>query len=199
LAGVVLRIDGGAAREDGEARGENVEQITERIVVNNAVGVGVAPFFAAEAVDEDIGLFTPGEFGAEFVRMRGVGGEDAVRFAGEATGGFFRGDEGRDVPSGLAKKIRASFTGVTTAGEEDARSCRTATQDRLKRNFILARLALALALRRDFWVGVSKARRRRTSSMIPSESNFAFNRLMARSIDSPLRTMTSGISYSHPF
>ena len=106
-------------------------------------------------MDEDVGLFTTGEFGAEFVRIGGIGGEDAVGFAGEADGGFFRGNEGGDVPSGLVKKIRASFTGVTTAGEEDARSWNGFTQDKLKRNFILARLALALALRRDFWVGVS--------------------------------------------
>src|SRR6516225_2798000 len=63
----------------------------------------------------------------------------------------------------------------------------------LKRNFALARLALALALRRDFCVGVSKARSRRTSSMIPSASSLLLRRLRARSIGSPLRTMTSGI------
>jgi hypothetical protein len=73
-------------------------------------------------VDEHVGLFTTGEAGAELFTIGGVGGEDAIRFAGEALGGFVRGNEGSDVPSGLAKKIRASFTGVTTAGEEDARS-----------------------------------------------------------------------------
>ena len=78
--------------------------------------------FSAEAVDEDVGVFATGELGAELFTIGRIGGEDAVGFAGEATGGFFRGDEGGDVPSGLAKKIRASFTGVTTAGEEDARS-----------------------------------------------------------------------------
>ena len=199
FAGVVLRINGRAAGEDGELRGEDFDQIAQGVAVNNPVGVGVASLFTAQAVDEDVRMLTTGELGAEFFRIGRIGGEDAVRFAGEAAGGFFRGNEGGDVPSGLGKKIRASFTGVTATGEEDARSWNGFAQDRLKRNFILARLALVLALRRDFWVGVSKARRRRTSSMIPSESNFAFNRLMARSIDSPLRTMTSGISDSHPF
>src|SRR5688572_17555019 len=64
----------------------------------------------------------------------------------------------------------------------------------LKRNLALARLAFALALRRDFCVGVSKARNRRTSSMIPSASSLLFRRLRARSMGSPLRTMTSGMS-----
>jgi hypothetical protein len=73
-------------------------------------------------MNEHIGLSVAGEYGAEFFRIRGIGGEDAVRFAGESAGGFFRGNQGGDIPSGLGKKIRASFTGVTTAGEEDARS-----------------------------------------------------------------------------
>ena len=122
FARVVLRIDGRAAGERGEFRSENVDQVAECFAVNNAVGVGIAPLFAAQAMDEHIGVLTTGQFGAERIRIRGVGNEDAVRFAGEAAGGFFRGDEGGDVPSSLAKKIRASFTGVTTAGEEDARS-----------------------------------------------------------------------------
>jgi hypothetical protein len=155
FAGVVLRIDGGAAGEDGELGRKNFDQVAQGVAVNNPVGVGIASLFAAEAVDEDVGFFTTGEFGAEFFRVRRIGGEDTIGFAGEADGGFFRGNEGGDVPSGFAKKIRASFTGVTTAGEEDARSWNGFVQDRLKRNFILARLALALALRRDFWVGVS--------------------------------------------
>jgi len=73
-------------------------------------------------MDEHIGLLATGECGAECVWIRGVGNKDAVGFAVEAAGGFLRGNQRRDVPSGLAKKIRASFTGVTTAGEEDARS-----------------------------------------------------------------------------
>jgi len=96
--------------------------VAQCFVINNAVGVGVASLFAAEAVDEDVGLFTTGEAGAELFTIRRVGGENAVGFAGEALGGFFRRNEGDDVPSGLAKKIRASFTGVTATGEEDARS-----------------------------------------------------------------------------
>jgi len=67
-------------------------------------------------------LLATGELSAEFVRIRGVGNKDAVGFARKAAGGFFRGNQRGDVPSGLAKKIRAPFTGVTTAGEEDARS-----------------------------------------------------------------------------
>jgi hypothetical protein len=78
--------------------------------------------FATEAVDQNIGLFTSGECGAKLFTICGIGSEDAIRFVREATGGFFRGDEGGDVPTGLAKKIRASFTGVTATGEEDARS-----------------------------------------------------------------------------
>jgi hypothetical protein len=73
-------------------------------------------------MEEHIGLPMVAEFGAEFVRIGRIGSEDAVGFAGEAAGGLFRGNKGGDVPSGLGKKIRASFTGVTTAGEEDARS-----------------------------------------------------------------------------
>ena len=63
----------------------------------------------------------------------------------------------------------------------------------LKRNFSFPRLAASLAFRRTFWFGVSKARRRRTSSIIPSASSLFFKRLSARSIGSPLRTITSGI------
>jgi len=122
FAGVVLRVDGRAAGEDGELRGEEVDQVAEGFAVNDAVGGGIASLVAAETVDEHVGLFTTGEAGAELFTIGGVGGEDAIRFAGEALGGFVRGNEGSDVPSGLAKKIRASFTGVTTAGEEDARS-----------------------------------------------------------------------------
>jgi hypothetical protein len=73
-------------------------------------------------MNEHIGLPVADELGSEFIRIRGIGGEDAVRFSGEAPSGFFRGNKGGDVPAGLGKKIRASFTGVTTAGEEDARS-----------------------------------------------------------------------------
>jgi len=71
---------------------------------------------------KDVGLFTTGEFCAELFTIGSIGGDDAVRFVGEAFGRFFRGNQRRDVPSGLAKKIRASFTGVTATGEEDARS-----------------------------------------------------------------------------
>jgi len=73
-------------------------------------------------MNEHIGLPATGKFGAECFRIRSVGNKDAVRLSGEAAGGFLRGNQRRDVPSGLAKKIRASLTGVTTAGEEDARS-----------------------------------------------------------------------------
>src|SRR5947208_15234735 len=75
----------------------------------------------------------------------------------------------------------------------------------LNRNLILPRLALAFALRRCFWEGVSKARKRRTSSRIPSASSLFFSRFSARSTGSPLRTITSGIDnhldfeiYSYP-
>ena len=78
--------------------------------------------FATQAVDEDIGVFATGELGAKFGKIGGVGGQDAVGFTGQAPGGLFRGNERGDVASGVVKKIRASFTGVTTAGEEDARS-----------------------------------------------------------------------------
>ena len=120
--GVVLRIDRGAAGEDGELRLEQLEEMLQGFLVNNAVGVGVASILAAQAMNEHIGLPVAGELGAEFVRIRGIGGEDAVRFSGQAARGFFRGNQRGDVPSGLGKKIRASFTGVTTTGEEDARS-----------------------------------------------------------------------------
>jgi hypothetical protein len=96
--------------------------MAQGFLVNNAVGLGVASVFPAQAMNKHIGLSVAGEYGAEFFRIRGIGGENAVRFAGEAVGGFFRGNQSRYVPSGLVKKIRASFTGVTTAGEEDARS-----------------------------------------------------------------------------
>lgn len=70
---------------------------------------------------------------------------------------------------------------------------------KLKRTFIFARLALFFALRRARWVGVSKARKRRTSSRIPSVSSLALSRLSARSIGSPFRTVTSGIINSPTF
>jgi hypothetical protein len=78
--------------------------------------------FATQAVDEDIGIFATGELGAKFCKIGGVGGQDAVGFGGQAFRRFFRGNERGNVASGVVKKIRASFTGVTTAGEEDARS-----------------------------------------------------------------------------
>jgi hypothetical protein len=56
------------------------------------------------------------------------------------------------------------------------------------------RLALALALRRYFCEGVSKARKRRTSSRIPSASSLLLSRFNARSTGSPLRTITSVIN-----
>jgi len=120
--GGVLRIDRGAAGEDGELRLEQIEEMLQSFLVNNAVGVGVASILAAQAMNEHIGLAVAGEFGSEFVRVRGVGDEDAVRFPGQAARGFFRGNQGGGVPSGPPKKIRASFTGVTATGEEDARS-----------------------------------------------------------------------------
>jgi len=71
---------------------------------------------------EDIRLFTTREFCAELFTISRIGDEDAVRLAGEAFGRLFRGNQRSDVPSRLVKKIRASFTGVTATGEEDARS-----------------------------------------------------------------------------
>src|SRR5437667_11979251 len=65
----------------------------------------------------------------------------------------------------------------------------------LNRNLILPRLALAFAFRRCFCEGVSKARKRRTSSRIPSASSLFFSRFNARSTGSPLRTITSGINH----
>ena len=66
----------------------------------------------------------------------------------------------------------------------------------LKRNFVRPRFAFALAFRRLFWFGVSKARSRRTSSRIPSASSLFFSRFNARSTGSPLRTITSGMVFS---
>lgn len=122
FARVVLRIDRGAAGEDGECRSENADQIAQRFAVNNAVGVGIASLFAAQAMDEHIGSVAAGQLGAEIVRTRRVGNKDAVRFVREAVGGFLRGNQRGDVPTGLVKKVRASLAGVATAGEEDARS-----------------------------------------------------------------------------
>ena len=119
---VILRVDGGAAGEDGELRGENFDEVAQCIVINNAVSGGVASFFAAQAMDEDIGVDAAGEAGAEFLAVGGVGDDDGIGFAGEAAGRLLRRDEGGDGASGLVKKIRAPFTGVATAGEEDARS-----------------------------------------------------------------------------
>ena len=119
---IVLRVDGGAAGEDSEFRGEDFEEVAQRVVINNAVGGGIATVLAAQAVDEDIGVFATGEAGAKFCGIGGVGGEDAVGFVCQAPGGLFRGNERGDLGTGGGKKIRASFTGVTTAGEEDARN-----------------------------------------------------------------------------
>ena len=49
----------------------------------------------------------------------------------------------------------------------------------LKRNFVRPRFAFALALRRLFWFGVSNARKRRTSSRMPSASSLFFSRFKA--------------------
>jgi len=64
---------------------------------------------------------------------------------------------------------------------------------RVKRNLFLLRFALERALRLSFWAGVSKERRRRISSMIPSVSILLLRRLRARSIGSPFLISTSGI------
>ena len=55
------------------------------------------------------------------------------------------------------------------------------------------RLAANFAFRRTFWEGVSKARKRRTSSIMPSASSLFFSLLSALSIGSPFLTITSGI------
>jgi hypothetical protein len=73
-------------------------------------------------VDKDVGVFATRELGPEFVRIRGVGNDHAIRLVRETAGRFFRGNQRGDFTSGFRKKIRASFTGVTTTGEEDARS-----------------------------------------------------------------------------
>jgi len=73
-------------------------------------------------MDEDVGVPATGEFASEFRRVCRVRDDDTVRLSGKALRRFFRGNQCRDIAPGLAKKIRASFTGVTTAGEEDARS-----------------------------------------------------------------------------
>ena len=122
FAGVVLRIDGGAARENGELRAEDVDQVAECFAVNNAVGVRIASVFAAQAVNEDVGWRIIAELGAELFTIGGIGGDDAIRFAGQASGRFFRRNQRGDVPTDGGKKIRASFTGVAATGEEDARS-----------------------------------------------------------------------------
>jgi hypothetical protein len=96
--------------------------MAQRLLVNNAVGGGIASVIPAQAMNKHTGWSGAGEFGAEFIRVGRIGGEDAVGFAGEPAGGFHRGNEGGDVPAIRAKKIRASFTGVTATGEEDARS-----------------------------------------------------------------------------
>jgi hypothetical protein len=73
-------------------------------------------------VDEDIGWCVIAGYGANLFPVGGVGRDDAIWFVGQAQGRFFRGNQRGDVPTGGTKKIRASFTGVTAAGEEDARS-----------------------------------------------------------------------------
>ena len=90
---------------------------------------------------------------------------------------------------------------TTLATISDSESCANASKqqlratsyDGLKRNFVRPRFAFALALRRLFWLGVSNARKRRTSSRIPSASSLFFSRFSARSTGSPLRTITSGM------
>jgi hypothetical protein len=63
----------------------------------------------------------------------------------------------------------------------------------LNRNLSFPRLAANFAFRRTFWEGVSKARKRRTSSIMPSASSLFFSLLSALSIGSPFLTITSGI------
>ena len=101
---------------------QNLDQISQRFQVYNAIGLGVASVFPAQAVKENVGLLAAGELGAELFTIGGIGGDDAIRIAGQAFGRFIRGNERGDIPSGRIKKIRASFTGVTATGEEDARS-----------------------------------------------------------------------------
>ena len=152
---VLLRINRGAAGEDDKSRPEYGDEVLQSPDVSDLVSCGVASGVPAQAVDEHIGLGDALELGGQTVLVGRVGDEDAVRFVRQAGGGLGGADHGGDVPTAVRKKIRASLTGVTAAGEEDARSWERSAQERLKRNFILARLALAFALRRDFWVGVS--------------------------------------------
>ena len=73
-------------------------------------------------MNKDIGRRVSGEFFAQVFRVRRIGGDDGVRFAGQPLRRFLRRDQPGDLGPITAKKIRASFTGVTATGDEDARS-----------------------------------------------------------------------------
>ena len=66
----------------------------------------------------------------------------------------------------------------------------------VKRHLTLLRLLAERALRRFSSMGLSKVRRRRISSRIPSVSSLVLRRLRARSIGSPLRTVTERMIFS---
>jgi len=76
----------------------------------------------AQAVDEEIGCGLPGKCTLQFPAIGRIDGENFVRFAGESFGRFFGRNQAGDLRPITAKKIRASFTGVTATGDEDARS-----------------------------------------------------------------------------
>ena len=86
----------------------------------------------------------------------------------------------KSFPNGLI--IYASTAGVTAAAGISSLL--------VKRHLTLLRLLAERALRRFSSMGLSKARRRRISSRIPSVSSLVLRRLRARSIGSPLRTVT---------
>ena len=121
-AAVVLRVDGGAAGEDTEGRAQNFEKVAQGFDVSDAVGLRIASPMPAQAMDKNIGRRVSGKFSPEFLRIGGIGRDNRVRFARQAAGRFLGGDQPGDPGSIAAKKIRASFAGVTATGDEDARS-----------------------------------------------------------------------------
>jgi hypothetical protein len=76
----------------------------------------------AQAVDEKIRSRVAGKAALEFLAIGGVGSQNSVGFGGQPSGRFFRGYETGDFSAIPAKKIRASFAGITATGDEDARS-----------------------------------------------------------------------------
>lgn len=94
-----------------------------------------------------------------------------------------------DAQAGLRRRFSRT-KGIQASGVAGVTAAAGISSLFVKRHLTLLRLLAERALRRFSSMGLSNARRRRISSRMPSVSSLVFRRFRARSIGSPLRTVT---------